>query len=105
MSNVFSNASFAVLSVMQSKINNDFIGAEVYVQKKPEADFAKVTTVSYISEDFPEEDFNVQGRFEAKIVPNIHQQISTAVSAGSGFSEANSNISVKSYGVNFSEIT
>mgnify|MGYP003145135275 FL=1 len=105
MSNVFSNASFAVLSVMQTKIDNDFLGSVVYVQKKPEADFGKPTTVAYLPADFPEVDFNVQERFEANIVPNIHQQISQAVSTTSGFSEANSNISVKSYGVSFTEIT
>ena len=107
MSNVFSNTSFAVLSVMESRVNDNFLSATAFVQKKPESSHGNILTVSFPSADWDQLDFNVQDRFNANIAPNIMQQISDNPSqnSASGFVEANSNISVKSYGVTAAEIT
>ena len=107
MSNVFSNASFAVLSVMQTKINSTFLSATAYVQRKPEANYGNVITVSWTEHEADEADFNVQDRFEANIAPNIMQRFGEMkhVSTGEGFNEANSNISVKSYRLTAVEYT
>ena len=105
MSNVFSNASFAVLSVMQTKINSTFQSATAFVQRKPEANYGNILTVSFPSAEWNELDFNVQDRFEANVAPNIMILLSDSISSAKGFSEANSNISVKSYRVSATEIT
>ena len=105
MSNVFSNASFAVLSVMQTKINSTFQSATAFVQRKPEANYGNILTVSFPSAEWNELDFNVQDRFEANVTPNIMMLISDSISIAEGFSEANSNISAKSYRVSATEIT
>ena len=62
MSNVFSNAEFAVLSVMENHADNKFLGATAFVQRKPEANYGNILTVSFSSNDFAHEDFNVQAK-------------------------------------------
>ena len=106
MSNVFSNASIAVLSVMESRINNVFHEATAYVQRKPEADYGNILIVSFPSADWHELDFNVQDRFNANVLPNIMITInqSPGQNSSSGFTDANSNISAKSYGMSATEI-
>ena len=107
MSNVFSNTSFAVLSVMESRVNDDFLSATAYVQQKPEANYGNILTVSFPSAEWDQLDFNVQDRFNANVAPNIMATISSLPghNTSSGFVEANSNISAKSYGVKAAEIT
>ena len=97
MSNVFSNTSFAVLSVMENHINDNFLGATAFVQRKPESNYGNILTVSFDSANFDILDFNIQSRFDANIAPNIQQQINDSAGNNSGFSASNSNISVKSY--------
>jgi len=97
MSNVFSNASFAVLSVMQNKMDNKFVGATAFVQRKPEADYGNIMTVSFAVENFDVADFNVQERFNANIASNIYSQIIDSASEYKNFTSSNSNLSVKSY--------
>ena len=46
MANVFSNASFAVLSVMETLDSNNlnhYYGSTVFIQRKPESDYGKIT--------------------------------------------------------------
>ena len=104
MSNVFSNTNFAVLSVMQNHINNAFIGATAFVQRKPEAGFGNILTVSFAAADFDGADFNIQDRFDANIAPNIMQQISTYEQGSPPLVASNSNISSKSYVMSATEI-
>ena len=104
MSNVFSNTSFAVLSVMENKLIANFIGATAFVQRKPETNYGNILTVSFDSANFDEKDFNVQARFDANIAPNIMQQITT-YEQGNPLVSSNSNISAKSYAMSAKEIT
>ena len=104
MSNVFSNTSFAVLSVMQNHMNNAFVGATAFVQRKPEANYGNILTISFSANDFSGEDFNVQERFEANITANIMQQITTYENGPSPLVSSNSNISSKSYVMSATEI-
>lgn len=101
MSNVYSSSEYDVLSVMDVKSANSnpqWIGSTVFVQQKPEADYGNLTILSY-SKDSPynvvEEDFNVQARFEANVVPTITTRLGD--SGDSAVTVANSNISVNSY--------
>ena len=107
MSNVFSNAEFAVLSVMENHADNKFLGATAFVQRKPESSHGNILTVSFPSADWNQLDFNVQDRFNANVAPNIMATINSlpGQNTSSGFVEANSNISAKSYGVKAAEIT
>jgi len=104
MSNVFSNASFAVLSVMQNHINNTFIGATAFVQRKPEANYGNIQTVSFAAANFEDEDFNVEARFEANVAANIQQRITSYEQGDSPLVSSNSNISAKSYVMSATEI-
>ena len=98
MSNVFSNTEFAVLSVMENHADNSFLGATAFVQRKPEANYGNILTVSFSSNDFAHEDFNVQARFDDNVAANIHQQIRESdVVTRASFKASNSNLSVKSY--------
>lgn len=97
MSNVFSNTNFAVLSVMVNEVDNNFVGATAFVQRKPEADHGNIMTVSFAAADFNIKDFHVQDRFNANVATNIHAQILDSASENVNFTSANSNISVKSY--------
>ena len=97
MSNVFSNTSFAVLSVMEYHANESWIGATAFVQKKPEADHPDVTTVSFASADWDVKDFQLQDRFDANIASNIMNQLSDMPSANAGFIAVKSNLSTASY--------
>ena len=101
MSNVYSSSAFAVLSVMDvvsANSNPQWIGSSVFVQKKPEADFGNLTILSY-SEGSPynlvEEDFNIQARFDANVVPTITTRLADL--GDSDVTISNSNISVNSY--------
>ena len=107
MSNVFSNTSFAVLSVMESPVNDDYLSATAFLQRKPESSHGNILTVSFPSADWNQLDFNVQDRFNANVAPNIMATINSlpGQNTSSGFVEANSNISAKSYGVKAAEIT
>lgn len=100
MSNVFSNASFAVLSVMDTTIvssDNAYGGSVCFIQQKPEADHGNITILPFSDGDFNlvKEDFNVQERFEANVVPEIGIKLRTMKEHI--FSRTNSNISVYSY--------
>lgn len=99
MSNVFSNASFAVLSVMEYHATNSWVGATAFVQIKPETDFPDITTVSFASADWDNKDFQVQERFDANIASNIMNQINDMPSANAdaNFIAIKSNLSTASY--------
>ena len=114
MSNVFSNASFAVLSVMNfhnPNEDNTWKGSTVFVQKKPEADFGNVTVLTFNPEDWNIEDFNVQARFEANIVANVQSEINSMVTLPDNSevkhvaTMSNSAISPKSYVMSAVEVT
>jgi hypothetical protein len=105
MSNVFSNASFAVLSVMKSLDASNtkvYRGSTVFVQRKPEADFGNITVISYSDDRFGTdhtlrvEDFDQQAAFEANVVPKIATDIKSMIS-DRPVVIANSNISANSY--------
>tara|TARA_Y100001938_G_C8047098_1_gene409544 strand:- start:67 stop:381 length:315 start_codon:yes stop_codon:yes gene_type:complete len=104
MSNVFSNASFAVLSVMEYHSTNSWVGATAFVQKKPETDYSDITTVSFASADWDNKDFQVQARFDANIAPNIMMQLNDMASANTGFLAIKSNLSTASYKMTAVEI-
>ena len=97
MSNVFSNTSFAVLSVMENHVDTAWIGATAFVQRKPEANYGNILSVSFPAADWNILDFNIQDRFNANIASNIIEQISTGATNDDKFVASNSNISVKSY--------
>jgi len=109
MSNVFSNSSFAVLSVMKATDDDNYLGSTVYLQRKPEENYGNITILSYAQSGYGskhnliESDFDDQTAFEANVVPALHSAI-TNMSAGNVVI-ANSNISVKSYSSNGTEIT
>ena len=104
MSNVYSNASFAVLSVMQAVDSADptlYRGSTVFVQKKPESDYGNITILSYAEStkgsvhNLRVEDFNQQAAFEANVVPKIQSDINSM--NATQVVMANSNISPVSY--------
>ena len=111
MANVFSNASFAVLSVMSTTTatDNSYIGSTCFVQRKPESDYGNITIISYPEDDkgtrhnLRVEDFNQQDAFEANVVPKIQSDISTMSQIQVNI--GNSNISTVSYSMNGSPIT
>ena len=90
MANVFSNASFAVLSVMETKLYkgssdsnnlNHYYGSTVFIQRKPESDYGKIT-FSVTLEEVKGSHHNFltlialtltfKHRFEANVVPRVH---------------------------------
>tara|TARA_S200002703_G_C3794086_1_gene245159 strand:+ start:1593 stop:1919 length:327 start_codon:yes stop_codon:yes gene_type:complete len=76
MSNVFSNASFAVLSVMHiHDTDNAYKGSTVFCQKKPENDYPNLAIYSFSEGGnvygLEQSDFDVQVRFDANVVPKI----------------------------------
>lgn len=109
MSNVYTSSDYAVLSIMDvvsSNSNPQWVGSTVFIQRKPESNYGNVTILSYgkgSSYNVVEEDFNVQARFEANVVPTIATRI--AENSGSQVTLSNSNISVNSYRANGSLIT
>ena len=105
MSNVFTNSDFAVLSVMDTvnDDNNQWAGSTVFLQRKPEADYGNITILSFFGDSVAREDFNVQARFEANIVPKISSELSEMSVANVTLS--NSNISVSSYRLDGTVIT
>ena len=111
MANVFSNASFAVLSVMETLDSNNlnhYYGSTVFIQRKPESDYGKITFFSYPEEvkgshhNFDRLDFNVQARFEANVVPRVHSDFAVM---RSNVVLSNSNISAVSYSADGTENT
>jgi hypothetical protein len=106
MSNVFSNSSFAVLSVMKTLVGDDrtYGGSTVFLQRKPEEDYGNITILSFSQEAYGTshslrvEDFDNQDAFEANVVPVLHSAITDFSSANVILS--NSNISVNSYSAN-----
>ena len=113
MSNVFSNASFAVLSVMnthnpkQPDGSQTWVGSTAYVQRKPEADYPNIMVVSFSGIQWSEKDFSVQARFDANIAANIMSEINGFTPQGDAISVVNSNtaLSPKSYKMTAVEIT
>lgn len=108
MSNVFSNTSFAVLSIMDvtSSTDNTYIGSSVFIQRKPENDYGNITILTFesgSSYNLDRLDFNVQSRFEANAVPVLHSRLSDDWDGDVVLS--NSNISVNSYRADGSLIT
>lgn len=109
MSNVFSNTSFAVLSIMDvtGKNNtNAYVGSTVFVQQKPESNYGNITILTF--EDgsrynLDRLDFNVQARFEANAVPAIHSRLADIMDVDVVI--ANSNISAVSYRADGTPIT
>ena len=99
MSNVFSNASFAVLSVMTAHDADDtYLGSTVFVQRKPESSYGNLTIISFNaggSHGLRIEDFDQQAAFDANVAPAIQSDINAMNSVGPVL--ANSNISVNSY--------
>lgn len=109
MSNVFSNASFAVLSVMHTHNHSkDYVGSTVFVQVKPEDHYPNVMIVEYPSNDTASTgNFDYQSRFEANICSNIMvgiNEMKTMVSSG-GITLSNANISPTSYKMSAVAIT
>ena len=108
MSNVFSNASFAVLSVMDTRnrdVSNIYLGSTVFVQRKPEEDYGNLTILSFTNgqDGLRDADFNVQERFEANVVPLIQAHFGNLEASYVNIS--NSAISVNSYKPDGSIIT
>lgn len=108
MSNVYSNTSFAVLSVMETYLNggNTYAGSTCFVQRKPEVNYGNLTPVTFMvgnPHNLDQEDFNIQSRFDANVVPKIHSELGNTDTYTITLS--NSNISVKSYSMNGTEIT
>ena len=108
MSNVFTNSDYAVLSVMdvERSDNSAWVGSTVFAQRKPEANYGNLTILSYGKNNpynLVIEDFNVQARFEANVVPTITSQI--ADNNVGAVNVSNSNISVNSYRANGTLIT
>lgn len=108
MSNVYSNASFAVISVMKSvdaANTNLYRGSTVFVQRKPEENYGNITVISYsddrygIDHNLRVEDFDQQEAFEANVVPKIASDIAAMIEE-SPVIISNSNISVNSYVMN-----
>lgn len=103
MSNVFSNSSFAVLSVMKahSNSNNTYLGSTVFVQRKPEENYGNITILSYSQDGYGTshyltvEDFDNQDAFEANVVPAIQSALVNMQTVDVVMS--NSNISVQAY--------
>ena len=111
MANVFSNASFAVLSVMSSTTvtDNSYLGSTCFIQRKPESDYGNITVISYSESGYGTqhnlriEDFNQQAAFEANVVPKIQSDINSMNQIQ--VNVANSNISSASYTMNGTPIT
>lgn len=108
MSNVFTNSNFAVLSIMDviNSQSNDYVGSTVFIQRKPESNYGNITILTYednSSYNLLREDFNVQARFEANVVPSITSRLSAPADGDVVLS--NSNISPTSYYANGTEIT
>lgn len=104
MSNVYSNASFAVLSIMSTYDASNtklYKGSSVFVQRKPESDYGNITVLTYHDSGFGSahnlriEDFNQQAAFEANVVPQIHTSLTMIDDIAVVIS--NSNISSNSY--------
>lgn len=113
MSNVYSNASFAVLSVMKAvdaANTKIYRGSTVFVQRKPEENYGNITVISYsddrygIDHDLRIEDFDQQEAFEANVVPKIASDIATMTNE-TPVIISNSNISINSYVMNGNEIS
>lgn len=114
MSNVYSNASFAVLSVMDTfnptlpdGTKGEWVGSTCFVQRKPEADYPNVLVVSFPADNWPRDDFTVQDRFNANVTANIMSGINGYSNQGDPIIMVNSNssISPKSYKMTAVEIT
>ena len=114
MSNVYSNASFAVLSVMDTfnptlpdGTKGEWVGSTCFVQRKPEADYPNVLVVSFNADNWPRNDFTVQDRFNANVAANIMSGINGYSSDGDPIIMVNSNssLSPKSYKMTAVEIT
>ena len=109
MSNVFSNASFAVLSIMHAhdKANNDlYLGSTVFVQKKPESNYGNITVLSYGTSNetgLVKEDFDHQTRFEANFLHRIQTNLTAPQHTGN-VALSNSSISPVSYTANGSVV-
>tara|TARA_Y100001938_G_C7781087_1_gene277939 strand:- start:14 stop:343 length:330 start_codon:yes stop_codon:yes gene_type:complete len=104
MSNVFSNTSFAVLSVMHAhdkNNNSEYLGSTVFVQRKPESDYGNITVLSYgtNNETLEKADFDNQPRFEANVVPRIQKNLTAPQHTGN-VHLSNSSISPVSYTAN-----
>tara|TARA_Y100001972_G_C7654147_1_gene329191 strand:+ start:72 stop:386 length:315 start_codon:yes stop_codon:yes gene_type:complete len=97
MSNVFSNTSFVVLSVMENYVGEGLMGATGFVQVLPESKYPDIMTVSFPAADFDAKDFQVQDRFNANVASNIQAQIDALPSNNDNFVTIKSNLSSKSY--------
>ena len=104
MSNVFSNTSFVVLSVMENYVGDGLVGATGFVQRLPETDYPQIMTVSFPSADFDAKDFQVQESFNANVASNIQAQIDAMPSNNVSFVAIKSNLSSKSYQMTAVEI-
>ena len=100
MSNVYTSSDYAVLSIMDvvsANSNPQWVGSTVFIQRKPEENYGNLTILSYgkgSSYNVVEEDFNVQARFEANVVPTITTRLGENTT---DVTISNSNISVNSY--------
>lgn len=101
MSDVFSNASFDVKSVMVYTRDDDssFKAADCFVQRKPSSDYTHLTRLQYSSGDshgLSLLDFQVQARFDANVAVQIQSDIDN-LSDKDTWVFTNSAISVSSY--------
>jgi len=107
MSNVFTNTNMAVLSIMDVSIDggNTYSGSTVFVQRKPESDYGNLSIISFApnAEGLTKDDFNVQARFEANVVPKIETRFSSISS--NNITLSNSDISINSYKMDGTAIT
>lgn len=83
MSDVFSNSSFDVKSVMIATRDGDgsFKGAECFIQRKPASDYVHITRLLYANGDshgLSLLDFQVQARFDANVAVQIQSDLDSS---------------------------
>jgi hypothetical protein len=85
------------MDVVSANSNPQWVGSTVFIQRKPEENYGNLTILSYgkgSTYNVVEEDFNVQARFEANVVPTITSRLGENTT---DVTISNSNISVNSY--------
>lgn len=106
MSDVFSNASFDVKSVMVYTRDDDssFKAADCYIQRKPSSDYVHLTRLRYESgggHGLALLDFQVQARFDANVAVQIQSDLDSSTTADEDqWVYTNSAISTASYDAN-----
>ena len=102
MSNVYVHSDYAVVGVMHtSNTRGDFHGSQVFVRKLPFEDHSTfcLSFCSPCGTPWPAtiEDYDIQERFEANVVPLITSRLNTATTVDVQYLTMNSNLSSDSY--------